>query len=578
MQGRRSAAVLAIVAMIGVGLALHVIAIAGVEQITHDDTISYLAATGHQAQYEQVINSPGGPVARWVPAAQWQSFTRIDEAFPLLTIARDLGHHDIHPPVYFWLLHVWSLLVGVHLWTGPVLNLLIHVLTGVVMWRLARHLVRSSWAAWAVVGVWATLPALAETVASSRQYSLAGLLSITMGAVFIRTRPQARAGGLLALGVVTALGLLTLYTFGVVAAGLGLMALADLRVPARRRTALAQLATFVVSGIVFLVCQPWLREVLARQQEQAEPWVASSRAEGLLTDLPRFAITGLPMAAGVAVLTVTAVLAVLAWRVRTRARPVVWIAVWVPAVLAVLYVSGTSPAAASEARYFSIVLPYVVFLPVLAWPYLRIRPVAALAAGVFVVAAVANVTHALREDDTAPTTPLTGDRPVVLDNLARGVLLRMVWDLPPATPVYAADQATLLRTTDHWLECTQPSPCRDRAVTFASQPTYEATAVGQERILAVADEVRSVTVEPPVDEMTTRYRLSAPIAGVGSSTTGRLGAARTGSIHSGARSRTANTMIPMSTSARSPDAAASISYDPDGVYAARRASHQNSVQ
>lgn len=579
MHGRRIAAVLAIAAIIGVGGALHAMAIAGVQRITHDDTISYLAATGHQGQYQQVVDSGSSPVARWVPAAQWQSFTRIDDAFPLLTIARDLGHYDIHPPVYFWLLHAWSLLVGVHLWTGPVLNLLLHVLTGVVLWRLARRLVRSTLAAWAVVGIWAALPGVAETVASSRQYSLAGLLSIALGAAFIRTRHQMSARGLIQLAALTALGLLTLYPFGVVAAGLGLVSLVDLRLPQHRRAALAQIGAFVAGGLVFLAGQPWLREVLERQQEQVEvrvPGLGLFRAGVLLRDLPQFAFTGLPAIAGAVVLIVTAMLAVLAWRVRPNARPVIWVAVWVPAVLAAMYVAVLSPGAASEARYFSIALPYVAFLPVLAWPYVRVPPVAVLAVGVLAVAAVANVTLAARAADTSPMV-LTGDRPVVLDNLARGVLLRIVWDLPASTPVYAADHPTLLRTTDRWLECTEPSPCRNRAVTLASQVQYDATAVGQQQVLNAAADVRIVTREPPLDEVAERYRLSAPMAGAGSDGSG-FSSFWLGSTQSGARSRTARMMIPMRTTARSTDAAASISYVPDGVYWARRASHQNSVQ
>lgn len=567
MYGRRIAAVLAIVAVISVGITLHVAAIAGVQRISHDDTISYLAATGHQGEYQRVVDSGAAPVAQWVPAAQWQSFTRIDKAFPLLTIARDLGDHDIHPPVYFWLLHAWSLLVGVHLWTGPVLNLLLHVLTGVVLWRLARRLVGSPWAAWAVVGIWASLPAVAETVASTRQYSLAGLLSIALGAAFVRTRQQVSARALLALGTLTALGLLTLYTFGVVVAGLGLVSLADLRQTTRRRAAAAQIGAFAAGGIVFLLSQPWLREVLDRQQEQVERWVPGMplfRAGMLLRDLPQFAIRGLPLSAGAVVLLVTAVLAVLAWRIRPQARPVVWIAVWVPTVFAVLYVAVISPGAASEARYFSVALPYVAFLPVLAWPYVRVRPVVALATGIFVVAAIANVTLSVRAADTPPPATLTGDRPVVVDNLARGVLLRILWDAPPLTPVYAADHSTLLRTTDRWLECVQPSPCNDRPVTLASQVQYDATQVGQQRVLAAANDVRSVTVEPPLDDVAERYRLSAPIAGAGSDGAGSS-TSWAGSTQSGAGSRTARTMIPMSTIARSADAAASISYDPDGV-------------
>src|SRR5690606_11048982 len=161
MAGRRIWVTVAVATVVGVAAVLHGLFAAQLQRPSHDDVISYLAATGHQGEYARVVETLSPPVAQWVPAGQWQAFTQIDRAFPLLTIARDLGHHDIHPPVYFWLLHVASLIAGVGLWTGPALNVVIHVLTGVVLWRLARHLVRSTAAAWAVAGMWATPPAVA---------------------------------------------------------------------------------------------------------------------------------------------------------------------------------------------------------------------------------------------------------------------------------------------------------------------------------------------------------------------------------------------------------------------------------
>jgi hypothetical protein len=576
MRGRRGAVIVAVVAVVGLAVTLHALEITSIQRVSHDDTISYLAATGHQGEYQQVVDSASAPVAQWVPASRWQAFTRIEDPLPLLTIARDLGHHDIHPPVYFWLLHMWMLLFGGSLWTGPMLNVVIHVLTAVVLWRLARHLAGSPLAAWGAVGIWATLPAVAQTAVSTRQYSLASLWSITLGWAFIRTREAPSVRGLLALGTVTALGMLTLYPFGLVVAGLGLVCLADLLLAARRRTALAQLGAFATGGIVFLLCQPWLRETLARQQDQVEtfsPALMWLRVDAVLRDLPRFAIGDLPVQAGVAMLVVTALLALLAWRARPAARPLIWLAVWGPVMLSAAYVAVLTPGAASQARYFSIALPHVALLPVLAWPYLRIRPLPALAAAVFVAAAVANVALATRAADTPPAATLDAGRPVVIDNLARGVLLRILWDAPSATPVYAASQDTLLSTTDRWLRCAEPSPCHEQALTLATQVQYEATRSGQAQILDAASDVRDVIPEPALDDLAKRYRLSAP-------TTGAVARVRVGDgdIHAGGPSRTASTMITTSTTARSVAAAARASYGADHQNSRRRASHQNSVK
>jgi hypothetical protein len=212
-------------------------------------------------------------------------------------------------------------------------------------------------------------------------------------------------------------------------------------------------------------------------------------------------------------LIVTVVLAALAWRARPQARPVVLLAVLLPVALSVAYIAVLTPGAASQARYFSIALPHVALLPVLAWPYLKVRPVLVGGAAVLVAAAIINTTLAISDADTPSATTLDGRRPVVMDNLARGVLLRILWDAPPSTPVYAADQQTLLSTTDRWLHCEEPSPCHERAVTLATQVQYEATAEGQVQILTVAADVRDVTPEPSLDDLAQRYLLSAPTTG-----------------------------------------------------------------
>ena len=554
----------AVIAVAALAVVLHALEIASLRRVSHDDTISFLAATGHQGEFQNIVDNGEPPVARWVPASRWQALTRIDERLPLLTIARDLGDHDIHPPVYFWLLHVWSLVIGVHLWTGPALNVVLHALTAVILWRFADRLLGSPWAAWAVAGIWATLPAVVETVSSSRQYSLAALLSVVMASAFTRTRTSPTPRSLIVLGTWTALGMLTLYTFGLGVVGLGLVCLADLLRPARRRAALLQLTAFATAGVVFLAAQPWLREMLARQRDQAEPFTVPRmllRLRLLRDGLPTFAVADVPVVAGVMLLVATAAVAVLAWRARPQARPVIWLAVWMPAAMVVAFLAAVSPGAAWQARYFSIALPFVAFLPVAAWPYLRVRPVALIAVATFFAAAAVNVAAFARAAQAPPAATLDGPQPAVLDNLARGVLLRILWDAPPDLPVFAADQQTLLATTDLWLRCDPALPCHARPVVLATQVQYDATEAGQDALLDAAREVRRVSPAPAIDTIAERYRLSVPTA-VASGTASSVRAA--GSTQSGAGSRTARTTTLTSTAARSTAATASALYGADG--------------
>lgn len=581
----RPAAIVAIVAVVALAITLHALEIAGLRRISHDDTISFLAATGHQGEYQRVVDEGVDPVARWVPASRWQAYTRIDRPLPLLTIAQDLGHHDIHPPVYFWLLHVWALLVGVQLWTGPALNLALHAITAVVLWRLARRVLGGPLAAWAVAGIWATLPAVVETAGSTRQYSLAGLWSVLVVSAFLRVRDGDGRGDagpwhLIALAAWTAVGMLTLYTFGVLIAGLGLVCAVDLLSVARRRSALQRLGAVAAGGMVFVAGQPWLREALARQRDQAEAFTVARmqlRARLLRDSLPSFAVANDGTSTAVGLLIVAVALAVVAWFARPAARPIVWLAVWLPVFLSAAYLAALSPGASYEARYFSIALPWVAFLPVAVWPVVHARPLVVIAAAVaFTSAAIVNLGVFIDAADEPPAATLDGPRPAVLDNLARGVLLRILWDAPPDLPVYAADQSTLLATTDLWLRCDAALPCHDEPLVLATQVQYDATARGQQAILAAAREVREVTPAPDIGTIAERYDLSAPTGGVAGSKSSASSAP--GSIQRGARSRTASHTMAHSTAARATAARASAGYGAAGDRPWRQPRYQNSVQ
>jgi uncharacterized membrane protein len=97
-----------ILVVILTGLGLRVWGTAGKTIISHDEAIAYLGATGNLGRY-QAVQDGGVPGGEWITAAEWQSLLTIHS--PLLpalqTIAGDQAAFDIHPPLYFWLLHLW---------------------------------------------------------------------------------------------------------------------------------------------------------------------------------------------------------------------------------------------------------------------------------------------------------------------------------------------------------------------------------------------------------------------------------------------------------------------------------------
>ncbi|MDQ4072410.1 MAG: glycosyltransferase family 39 protein, partial [Actinomycetota bacterium] len=196
--------------------------------LTHDESISYLAAACHQGHYARITLSGEPPFGRWVAASDWKRLLRPDRALCLGDIGRDLAREDIHPPLYFWLLHVWALVFGVGLWTGLSLNIALATLTSLALFGLGRRLLADPLRAAGVAGVWSLSPAAIRVFGEARQYELLALLAVVFVWQCLRfadpaTRPRYRdAAGLAA---VTAAGALAHFLFSLVAvAGAALLA------------------------------------------------------------------------------------------------------------------------------------------------------------------------------------------------------------------------------------------------------------------------------------------------------------------------------------------------------------------
>lgn len=81
-----------------------------------DEIITYLCATGNSGAFENVIKHRY-PYGELVGASEYKSFFEIKEPFCFRRIASDLCTNDLHPPLYFWLLHLFVLNLGVHIYT-----------------------------------------------------------------------------------------------------------------------------------------------------------------------------------------------------------------------------------------------------------------------------------------------------------------------------------------------------------------------------------------------------------------------------------------------------------------------------
>jgi hypothetical protein len=509
---------------------------AGAEKrvLTHDESISYLAAACHQGDYARLTVRTESPYGRWVPASEWKALLRPDRPLCLRQIGRDLAREDIHPPLYFWLLHGWALVFGVGLWTGVALNIALAALTGIALFALARRVLGDPLEGALVAAVWSLSPAAIRVFAEARQYELLALLAVLFVWQCLRfadppTRSERRDAALLAAAA--AAGALTHFLFALVAvAGAGLLVARLWR--ADRALLAWGIASIAAGYAAFSLLHPEFARSLERGGGQgAAP--ALDRLFGrleltvdTLAELvlpPVLAHEPLAAAACAALAAMTALVLVRGLRTpagaevtragRTRFRAVAMPLVFVGLAGAhiVLFLSFVTPGGAMAFKHLSAVWPFAAFVPVLALEALfrRARAPTAAAGGVALAAAgaIAVLGH-LPRSETPPA--LERARGVVLDNVARGVLPRVVWRLPDEARVFAADQRHLLEHPTAWL----PELARgDLYVTGLppSDPRYGNSAERGRRVAAAIARRHRLEPVPESVERARVYRIGGPL-------------------------------------------------------------------
>ena len=240
------------------------------EELEHDDGISLLAATGHQADFVRAVDAE--LKQRWVEVAEWKKLIRSEAGYAFRQIGHDLSRYDIHPPLYFWLLHIWMK------WTGdelPGVFMLIAILAGmtvVALFFLATHILKNSIEASVVAALWAVSPGACLVSASLRHYELFGLVSLVVAWMFFRVTDEQSPGRVrdyLALSLAAALG-----------------ALAICRLARKRFFRLAAVTVSTSLGLLIAyACHPNFRNSIALQSSKVEPFAWTGVPERMITSV-----------------------------------------------------------------------------------------------------------------------------------------------------------------------------------------------------------------------------------------------------------------------------------------------------
>jgi 4-amino-4-deoxy-L-arabinose transferase-like glycosyltransferase len=455
--------------------------------LEYDEGITYLAAAGHQQAYR--VASAGGLSGRWTSAGSWQALMRPDRFWDFRAISTGLAATDNHPPLYFWMLHIWVWIIGLHLWTGPLLNTLIAVFTGLAVFLLGRRALGDELHAALAVALWTASRPVVMTSMMARQYELLALCAVLLAWLAHRLASKdvevTWADGA-ALACTLAAGALTHYEFILFAAGVLLLTLLSIR---RQRPRLRLLLVAVATAaVLFVAGHPGFYHSLQRQRGQAthltlaavahrleasaaavQSFFGLARAVDLTQGFAASARQGRPGLAVAIVALVAVVVLVATWPsgrkatwnyVKTRpAGQKLFAGLFLIALLTVVvpYVSGQVPPFAMGTRYMALVWPFVAIATVaviglLAGRRRTVTIVICLGLCLFQGAATLRV-HTI--DSRRATRAVERAQAVVIGVTQRGYLPRIVWAIPPDTPVYADSDDRLLENPA-WVQRLSP--------------------------------------------------------------------------------------------------------------------------
>ncbi|MCX2713509.1 glycosyltransferase family 39 protein [Mycolicibacterium sp. J2] len=432
--------------------------------LVHDDAITMLGVTCNQGRYAAAI-----PTQQWVQAAVWQDYWRLGTPGCFDVIRSDLADFDIHPTLYFWVLHLWFMVFGVSISGALVLNLLLIAATGVLIFAACRTLSVLSAVGLAVVLTWALTMSTRAAGAALRPYALLGAFSALLLLLTVLWLRHKRFRYLAAMAPVVAAGLLTQFLFAVVAGAV--FAVVTLALVAERRyRVLGQLVVvYVVAGAVFVATDPHFMNSVRRGGEQAQAfsWAAlparvlavlASVFESFLPLDPSYQIDAVSIA--VCVITLVVMVPILAvalrwlWRNRLGCRRIsataesapllLFLGSWLTVVM--LYLSFVSPQHSMRPVYLYFLTPFLfVGLAVAARRSASVvRATSVLL--VFQLVGVAIATGGFVYSHHSGKTVVPGaDAAIVLDSDRRGIVPPALWPVAPEVPIYAATQDQLLR-------------------------------------------------------------------------------------------------------------------------------------
>ncbi|MBD3266428.1 hypothetical protein GF373_07135, partial [bacterium] len=448
--------------------------------LTHDGSIAYCAAAGKQDELARVFTGEY-PYGEWVPAAEWKQFIQADTPFCFAAISASLASYDIHPPFYFWWLHVFMLIFDTHAWTGPLLNTCFAVCSAIVLFFLARFCFKDTLLAAAAALIWFACPPAIAASQVARQYDLLTLLSLLLIWRIVRVADADKPPAWPEYGLILFLcvcGPLTHLHFGFAMMGCGVyLLLAWPRIGWKRL--FPTLCSMGLGVILFYVLHPSILDSVERGKTQLQPFsqgALQTRFELIPQMLAQFWGLPIPFQILTWLFVIASVVFFLLhlirqfypsflskWPMPKAEFPLVFFFLWNLGFISALYLAFLSPGHAMGDRYLSLVWPFMACMCVVYLRYLPRNPeVAGLILGAaLLLATYVNPIVSERVDlpQVDPVPHLEKADALLIDNPSRGYLLQLIHVLPEKKMAFVAYQKSILERPEAMLKQTFPMLC-----------------------------------------------------------------------------------------------------------------------
>lgn len=424
----------------------------GKQGLSYDESITYLCSAASQGRYFNTIQNAQDLE---LTAGDIQSYYATPE-LDFRQVATDMANYDIHPPLYFWMMHLIHHWFGFHLVNGMALNFFLGLLTTLLLFHIVRRASGSLDLALLAVVILAVSPAVALIDLEARHYQLLGLLGLCSVwlSEHIGREPHARWRYPAFIAVNTC-GFLTHYYFGfLLVPGV----LLQLRRHGFGRPWLVYLASLAASLLLFLAIFPEFLQFLAhfRSAESTVEQTALGKVWVLFYfGYIKYFANGSRMLEVAALVLLAAMFLCFALRKDLRARALrlltgtgtlsfyVWTLAWFWFITAVLYLLSISPAQAVGEQYSAYIWPIFAWCIALALRAALPKRWRTWAIGALLLTMLAStwltLQHAEYLEATLPDTWTerinNADR-LVTNETARSRLPRLALQLRPDLPVH----------------------------------------------------------------------------------------------------------------------------------------------